>query len=65
MNNESKNTYIRAQVACAFIEAMGMKADNKQREIEGYSPAYTLKDFVKLIERYGIHHNAVIDMLRD
>lgn len=43
-----------------LIRAMGMAAENKQREVRGESPAYTEKDFDKLIDELGLHHNAVL-----
>jgi hypothetical protein len=55
--------YINAQATCAMIEAMGMQAENKQREIQGYSIAYDDKAFFDLIEKYGIHHNATVATL--
>lgn len=45
-----------------MIEAMGMQADNLQRERDG-SPLYNLDDFMKLIDKYGIHHNAIVTAL--
>jgi hypothetical protein len=57
---ETKVCYVNSQVACAFIEAMGMQAENKQRKILGQSMAYNDDSFFNLIEKYGINHNAVI-----
>lgn len=59
MTNEQKAAYVNSQTACAMIEAMGMQAENQQRERQGYSMAYGDKAFFDLIEKYGIHHNAV------
>ena len=44
----------------ALIEAMGMMAENQQRIHRGESLAYTEESFSALIEKYGIHHNAII-----
>ena len=64
MTNEQKAAYIQSQAACALIEAMGMQALNMQRERQGYSMAYDDEAFFKLIEKYGIHHNAVLGSLQ-
>ena len=46
------------QLLQAEIEMNAMIAENKKREILGESIAYDEKDFMELIEKYGIHHNA-------
>ena len=60
MTEEQNAAYVFSQSACALIEAMGMVAENKQREGLGHSMAYTEEAFDALINKYGIHHNAVI-----
>ena len=55
--------YVHSQIACAMIEAMGMVADNQQRVSVGESPAWVLAHFLAVIEKYGIHHNAVLSTL--
>ena len=49
--------YFKMQLLQAEIAMNGMIAENKQREAEGASMAYTEKDFMSLIEEYGIFHN--------
>jgi hypothetical protein len=49
--------YFQMELLQAEIEMNGMIAENKQREHEGKSLAYVEKDFINLIEKYGIHHN--------
>ena len=49
--------YFKMQLLQAEIEMNGMIAENKQREVLGQSMAYVEKDFMALIDRYGIHHN--------
>lgn len=39
---------------------MGMVAENKQREYCGEAMAYVASHFEAVIEKYGIHSNAVI-----
>lgn len=65
MSPEENAAYIFSQVSCALIEAMGMEAENKQRELTGYSPAFVYDDFKRLIEEKGIYHNAVIGMINE
>lgn len=54
--------YIFSQSCCALIQAMGMVAENMQRAVNDNSMAYVEKDFVELINGYGIHHNTVMSM---
>lgn len=49
-----------ANSVAALIQAMGMQAENRQREINGESPAYVKEHFDELIETHGIHHNAIL-----
>ncbi len=62
MTDEQKAAYIQAQAVAALIEAMGMAAENMQRSHQGASIAYDEKAFLEIIEKYGIHHNAVIGL---
>lgn len=54
---------MRSQIACAEIELAAMVAENMQRQIEGKSLAYSEKSFIDVIDKYGIHHNAVVGYL--
>ena len=60
MNPEQKIAYIIAQAACAQIEAMALLGDNFAGR-----PPYSRDHFMALIEKYGIHHNAVLSLLLD
>jgi hypothetical protein len=60
-----KVAYLNSQITCAMIEAMGMQAENKQREILGQSPAYVENSFMQLLDKYGLHHNSVITFLQE
>ena len=64
MTEAQQAAYIQSQSACALIEMEAMKAENTYREMRGETIAYNEKAFLDLIERYGIHHNAVISMFR-
>jgi hypothetical protein len=60
MSDESKLLYFRMNMLQAEIEMNAMKAENKQRELLGESPAYTERDFMNLIEKHGIGENAFL-----
>lgn len=63
MGEEQQVAFLISQTACAMIEAMGMQAENAQRAACGNSMAYVESDFIEVIEKYGIHHNAAIGTL--
>lgn len=50
--------YFKMNMLQAEIEMNAMVAENKQREACNESMAYRDSDFMNLIEKYGIHHNA-------
>jgi hypothetical protein len=58
MDKDRDLLYFQMNMLQAEIEMNGMIAENKQREVLGESMAYRDKDFIDLIERYNIHHNA-------
>ena len=55
MNNQL--VYFQMQMLQAEIIMNAMIAENKQREFLGQSMAYDEKNFISLIEEYGIYHN--------
>jgi len=63
MTDKQSIAYQDAMTACALIEAQGMTAQNMQRQQLGQSMAYVYVDFYNLIDKYGIHHNAIITNL--
>ena len=60
MTREQQIVYIQGQIVCAQAEILGMQAENMQRQHQCESMAYVRDDFQKIIDQYGIHHNAVI-----
>lgn len=60
MTPEQQAAYIMAQAASAMIEAIGMAAENLQRDRRGEAIAYNEQAFTDLILKYGIYHNATI-----
>lgn len=65
MNAEQNAAYVISQSVCAMIEAMGMAAFNQHRLSLGQSIGYDEDAFNKLIEKYGIHHNAVCSVMEE
>ena len=62
MTEDQKVAYVQAQTVCAMAEIMGMQAENMQRAVLGDSMAYDADAFFSVIEKYGIHNNAVITL---
>jgi hypothetical protein len=58
MTHEENLLYFKMNLINAEIEMQAMIAENKQREVEGKSPAYVFKQFMDLIVKYNIYHNA-------
>lgn len=65
MTQEQKAAYVNAMAACATIEAIGMQAANDQRLSLGQSIAYDELAFQQLLDKHGIHHNAVLGLFHD
>ena len=55
--------YIQSQAACALIECAAMQAANAQSG--GDLQPYDYADFIKLLDKYGIYHNAVIGAVQN
>jgi len=60
MTDIQKAAFIMAQTASMLAELEAMKAENRQREMQGFSDAYGEAQFLALPDRYGIGHNAVV-----
>lgn len=60
---EREHAMIVANAARATIRAMGMQAENQQRESNDEAPAYVEKDFVALIVDECIDWNYVIEQI--
>ena len=61
---EERAAYIISQSAAAHIKALGMQAENMQREALGQSMAYDEAAFDNLIQEHGLDHNSVVSVLR-
>ena len=55
MNNDE--LYFKMTLLQAEVEMKSMVADNQMSETLGLPPMHTGPDFLKLIEKYSIHHN--------
>jgi hypothetical protein len=55
--------YVIGMAAGALIEAMGMVAENQDRDQKNYAQAYTEDDFQKLMQERGLHHNSILTAL--
>ena len=58
MNPEQQAAYVISQSACAIIEALSIIANNTSHD------SYAKTEIISLIEKYGIHHNAVIGLFQ-
>ena len=65
MSEMDRAAYVVSQSAAAVIEALGMIAEDARAETLGNPRRYQQRDFLQVIERYGIHHNAVVSILPD
>lgn len=63
MTPEQQAAYIIAQAACAMIEVAGMQAEDRAWEKLGFNP-HGGEEYRAVIEKYGIHHNAVITLFQ-
>lgn len=50
--------YFKMKMLQAEIEMNAMVAENKACEVRGETPCFGEKDFMGLIDKYGIHDNA-------
>ena len=62
MTDLQKATLIFSQCICALIESWGMQAANTHRLDCGYSIAYGEEAFDKLLERYSIRREDVLQI---
>ena len=60
MTPEQKAAFIMAQTAAVQAEIAGMQAENTFREMQGKTIVYDHEAFRRLIDEYGISHNAVV-----
>lgn len=62
MTEEQKAAYVIGEAVAAFIECQAMIQANKDREAQGYNPAYGEEAFLGLQEKYCICHNSVLSL---
>ena len=64
MTPEQQAAYVQSQVVCALAEILGAMSENMQRAACGQSMAYDDAAFSEIPDRYGISHNAVLELFR-
>ena len=63
MTDEQNIVYTNGILLQAYIECQAMIADNELSKQCGVTIKYDENDFKLLIEKYGVHHNALITNL--
>lgn len=63
MDKAQAAAFIYAQSVCALAEIEAMKAANHERAEQNYALAYNETDFRDVPNRYGISHNAALQLL--
>lgn len=61
MTDEQNLVYLQGQVMCCACELEAMKVANLMCHKKGHSPKYNEKDFLDLPNKYGIHHNDILE----
>ena len=65
MDKTGAAAYVVSQAAAAVIEALGMHAENQQRQACGCSMAYDQSAFVEVIAARGLDPKAVRRVLQE
>ena len=65
MTPEQKVAYVMSQSVAAMAEIESMKAANRLRADNNFADAYGEEAFAQIADRFGIGHNAVIELFRD
>ena len=65
MTPEQKAAHVMAMVACAMAEIAAMQAANNDGTRPDPKPPYSEQDFRDVIDRNGVHHNAVLTLFRN
>lgn len=64
MDQMSRAAYIIAMSACLGAEIAAMQIENQIARDANVEPPHTGDDMRRMINQYGVHHNAVIGYLR-
>ena len=65
MTDEQKAAYVIANASAALIEAMGMAAENANRNQKGLAQAYGEGAFFNLIGNHDLHCNSIMALFHD
>lgn len=60
MTPDQAAAFVAAQTAQMLVELEAMKAANRARQRNDYSDAYGEEEFLALIDKWGLSHNAVL-----
>lgn len=61
---EDNKVKLLADASAALVEAMGLMAENMDREQRGESIAYKEDNFNAILDNRGLWHNDIIERLR-
>lgn len=64
MTKEQKAAYIVAMAACVNAEIAAMQIENQINSDHGFPCRHDADDFRAVMDRYGIHRNAVLTLFR-
>jgi hypothetical protein len=64
MDAAGRAAFILSQIACMQAEMAAMQVANEAAASVG-TLKYSEQDFLALPLKYGVHHNAVVEFLRD
>jgi hypothetical protein len=62
MTSEQSAAYVYANSVAALVELEAMKAANFERQLNNESLAYNENTIAEIIQKYGIHHNAILSL---
>ena len=62
MTPEQSASFVFANSVAALAEIQSMVADNTFRQQKGETVAYGEEAFLAVIEKYGIHYNAILEI---
>lgn len=65
MTAEQKAAYAISMAALAMIEAIAMQTANQRAVLLKTNPPHMDYDFTALIEKHGIHHNALMTLFSE
>ena len=65
MTPEQAAAFVQSQTACAMAEMAAMHAENRHRELNGYTHAHDDDAFRAVPDQFGIGYNDVVKLFQD